>query len=565
MTYLCQSSLSAQFTITREKTEANLTLREILRNLHKVTTLREAIKIPKNREVCEACQLTKTTNRKSKTLADRKERRLSLIQFDIAGPFPKSLRGNRYFLLIIDSFSRKNWILLLKQKSDAIQCLHTFKTTVEKEVNERIKAARSDNAPELLLTVEGWREQDGIEAQPTVIASSHQNGAAERNIRTAEADMRLMLKESNLLIEFWDEAVETDPYMRNRTATGPIISDCVTSPQEAWTNKRPTVDHTKIWGSKSYSYVNLLTIPPGMRKDKLVDRDSKENNLAETINYASGHRQPELTEQLAEIENSEPTQPQGKTLPDPVEQSKPTEQQEVIASSISNLKQQIAPVCAKRRLASEDISEEEHFAKRIKAYIVQLQTLDDIDILIDHAFAAQVICGVQIPLTYHQAIQDTKWGKFWRQAIDAELIALLQNNTWKEVVRPQGVNLVSTKWVFTVKPKLDGSIDRFKARLIARGFSQKAGEDYHETFAPTVRIDTLRLILAMAASENLEFSQFDIKNAFTGSTLKEEIYATAPLGVEVRPGNVLQLLRSLYGLKQAARDWNLLMKTELLR
>ncbi|KAI0994853.1 hypothetical protein K3495_g13329, partial [Podosphaera aphanis] len=291
-------------------------------------------------------------------------------------------------------------------------------------------------------------------------------------------------------------------------------------------------------------------------KSENSSKNSKKNNLAETINCALGHRQPELTEQLAEIENSEPTQLHGKTLPDP-----------------------IAPVCqqtirprlryftrgAKRKSASEDILEEEHFAERIKAYIVQLQTLDDTDNLIDHAFAAQVICGVQIPLTYHQAIQDTKWGKFWRQAIDAELIALLQNSTWKEVVRPQGVNLVFTKWVFTVKPKLDRSIDRFKARLVARGFSQKAGEEYHETFAPTVRIDTLRLILAMAASENLECSQFDIKNAFTESIMKEEIYATTSLGVEVRPGNVLQLLRSFYGLKQAARDWNLLMKTELLR
>ncbi|KAI0997159.1 hypothetical protein K3495_g11022 [Podosphaera aphanis] len=245
---------------------------EILRNLHKVTTLHEAIKIPKNREVCEVCQLTKITNRKSKILADRKDRRPSLIQFNIAGPLPKSLRGNRYFLLIIDSILRKNWILLLKQKIDAIQCLRTFKTTVEKEVNEKIKAARSDNAPKLLLTEEGWGEQDGIEAQSTVVASSHQKGAAERNIRTAEADMRSMLKESNLPIEFWDEAVEADAYMRNRTATGPIISNCVTCPQEAWTNKRPTIDHIKIWGSKCYSYVNPLTIPPCMRKDKLVDR-----------------------------------------------------------------------------------------------------------------------------------------------------------------------------------------------------------------------------------------------------------------------------------------------------
>jgi hypothetical protein len=93
---------------------------------------------------------------------------------------------------------------------------------------------------------------------------------------------------------------------------------------------------------------------------------------------------------------------------------------------------------------------------------------------------------------------------------------------------------------------------RFKARLVARGFSQVHGQDYSDTFAPTVRMDTLQLFLAVVASENLKCSQSDIKNAFTESHLKEKIYMSAPQGVGVKKGFALRVLRSLYGLKQAA-------------
>jgi hypothetical protein len=95
------------------------------------------------------------TNSTLKVLTEHSLSRLALIQFDIAGPFHKSLRGNKYFLLIIDNWTRKNWVIPLPNKSEAIQELRTWKVMVEKEVDEKIKAARSDNAPELLLTIEG--------------------------------------------------------------------------------------------------------------------------------------------------------------------------------------------------------------------------------------------------------------------------------------------------------------------------------------------------------------------------------------------------------------------------
>ncbi|KAI0991408.1 hypothetical protein K3495_g16779, partial [Podosphaera aphanis] len=122
----------------------------------------------------------------------------------------------------------------------------------------------------------------------------------------------------------------------------------------------------------------------------------------------------------------------------------------------------------------------------------------------ESSFSTQVINGIPIPKTFNQAINDKIHGKMWKEAIDTEIQALETNGTWEEHTLPTGANLVSTKWVFTVKQKNDGTIERYKARLVARGFSQQYGIDYTETFAPTARMDTFRLFFALVANFNLE-------------------------------------------------------------
>jgi hypothetical protein len=113
-----------------------------------VTTLDQPIKVPKDLKIFEICAIAKMNNTISKTLANYMVSKLALIQFDIAGPFPTSFQGNRYFLLIIDSYICKNWVLVLKEKSK--RALEGWKTAVELETNMKIKAARSNNAPELV-------------------------------------------------------------------------------------------------------------------------------------------------------------------------------------------------------------------------------------------------------------------------------------------------------------------------------------------------------------------------------------------------------------------------------
>ena len=121
----------------------------------------------------------------------------------------------------------------------------------------------------------------------------------------------------------------------------------------------------------------------------------------------------------------------------------------------------------------------------------------------------------------------------------AETLALIENKTQKEVLQPDNINLVLIKWVYAIKTNVDGSIKRFKARLVARGFTQVYRQDYTKTFAPTARIDTLRILLATVAAKDLECLYFDIKNAFTESHLAEKIYLKPPKGIEVKKGHVL--------------------------
>lgn len=162
---------------------------------------------------------------------------------------------------------------------------------------------------------------------------------------------------------------------------------------------------------------------------------------------------------------------------------------------------------------------------------------------------------VPIPKTYQEAMDDPIHGLRWVEAFLAEIKALQANNTWRPEIPPEGANIITSKWVLSVKYNPDGTVNKYKARIVAREFSQVQGIDYEETFAPTVKMDTLRTVLALIAIHDLETGQIDVNNAFTESSLKWIIYMRAPAGVEVNDGEHLRLLQSLYGLKQAACDW----------
>jgi hypothetical protein len=136
-----------------------------------------------------------------------------------------------------------------------------------------------------------------------------------------------------------------------------------------------------------------------------------------------------------------------------------------------------------------------------------------------------------------------------------EIAALECTSTWDLVPTPPHVTPITCKWVYKVKTRSDGSLERYKARLVARGFEQEYGIDYEETFAPVAHMTTVRTLLAVASVSQWSISQLDVKNAFLNGELCEEVYMQPPLGYSIPDGMVCRLRRSLYSLKQAPRVW----------
>lgn len=142
--------------------------------------------------------------------------------------------------------------------------------------------------------------------------------------------------------------------------------------------------------------------------------------------------------------------------------------------------------------------------------------------------------------------------------MDEEIKALMHNNTWTLVDPPAGANIVSCKWVYKTKRNLDGSVKKYKARLVARGFSQKYGTDYDEVFAPVVRHTTFRVFLTVAGMKGMHTRNNDANSAFLNGILENDIYMHQPQGyVDSKNKNkVCKLNKGIYGLKQAAKIWN---------
>jgi histone deacetylase 1/2 len=157
------------------------------------------------------------------------------------------------------------------------------------------------------------------------------------------------------------------------------------------------------------------------------------------------------------------------------------------------------------------------------------------------------------PSTVSEALRDPQW----KHAMDVEFEALIKNKTWHLVPPPRGRNIIDSKWVWKIKRKADGTVDRYKGRLVAKGYTQRYGIDYEDTFSPVVKAATIRLILSIAVSKGWSLRQLDVQNAFLHGVLEEEVYMRQPPGYEdkSKPGYVCKLDKALYGLKQAPRAW----------
>ena len=167
------------------------------------------------------------------------------------------------------------------------------------------------------------------------------------------------------------------------------------------------------------------------------------------------------------------------------------------------------------------------------------------------------------PTSVSQAISQPHWC----EAMSTELTALMKHGTWDLVLPPSNCTPVGCKWVFRVKRHADGSVDRFKACLVAKGYDQRPGIDYKETFSPMVKPASIRTVLSIVVMKGWDLRQMDVNNAFLNGALIETVFMAHPPGFKdlSKPNHVCRLKKAIYGLKQAPRAWYTTLKNAILQ
>ena len=175
-----------------------------------------------------------------------------------------------------------------------------------------------------------------------------------------------------------------------------------------------------------------------------------------------------------------------------------------------------------------------------------------------HAVQSTLTKNFIEPENFENAINSEQKDK-WLEAMKTEIESLNETQTWDLVPKEKGQNIIPGRWVYKTKHDSNGNIDKFKARYVAKGFKQIEGIEYSDTFAPTSKPETFKILLALSAIENFFLKQMDVKSAYLHPKIDEEVYLEQPKGFEKLDSNgnklVCKLKKSIYGLKQAAKNW----------
>lgn len=491
---------------------------------------------------------------------------LELVHADICGPIsPTSNSGKRYSLCFIDDFSRKSWVYLLLQKSEALSCFKSFKKMVEKETGSFVKCLRTDRGGEFIsLDFNNFCKENGIKQQLTTAFTPQQNGVAERKNRTVMNMVRALLSAKSIPKTFWPEAVNWTFYVLNRC---PTLAVKDITPQEAWSGVKPSVDHFRVWGclahvhvadakrgkldNKSFQciFLGVSEESKGYRlfdpiaKKIVISRDvvfEEDKQWEWGVNYKEqilldldwGENDEKMSESEEDDGNSEDRN-MGNTGENNQEGESESsnggteDERRMNESGVIEGRMRRPPSYLEDFVSGEGLSEDE-------VHMVQVNLSEDL-------------------VYFEEAVKSLHW----RVAMDSEIESIEKNKTWSLVDLPAGVKKVGVKWVYRTKYDEKGELEKYKARLVAKGYLQKHGIDYEEVYAPVARMETVRTVVALAAQRNWKVLQLDVKSAFLHGELIEDVYVEQPKGYEVEgsENKVYKLHKALYGLKQAPRAW----------
>ena len=534
-----------------------------------------------NKSKCQSCAENKITRSSHPSKSTpRAEAAGIILHFDTVGPFPEpSLGGSQYYVLCKDSFSAYRIVFFAQHKSEIPDKVKKVISQAKLETGNDVLQIITDNGSEFLNhKLKSFLDQNGICHQTSAVYTPEQNGLIERDIRTVAEAAGSIRTRANLPKQFWAEAVDTSVYTLNRVINS-INKDA--TPYELWFNRKPSLKNIHRFGERAIVYTethsrekldpkgiemifvgythNFNTLrfidPNNYHLVKscnylFLNKDDDFNHIEETTapdqsDMVSFDLIPQLpaetsndcsvvTEQLYHEHNDDHDKDISQTeiinFESDSEQSSSSENLFVTPAKMPPEKGKNAD-----RMASLRPRTSKPNYMNFKTLVTAEESEMD-------------------PITFEEAMSRPDAAK-WKIAMQDELDSLDKNQVWTLINPPKHKNIVSNRWVYRIKRSPDGKIERYRARLVARGFSQVEGIDYFETYSPTVSTAIVRLLFAYAAIKGLFIKQFDIKCAFLYGDLKEEVYMSQPTGFETGDNRVCLLKRSLYGLKQAPLQW----------
>lgn len=525
---------------------------------------------------CEVCVQSKQSRKPFSNKGKRATNMLDLVHTDLCGPMEnESIGGKRYFLTFIDDYSRKLFVYFLKSKDETFDKFREFKAMVETQTERKIKILRSDNGGEYVnKEMQDFLQKCGIVNQTTIPHTPEQNGMAERMNRTIVERAKCLLFDAGLPKKFWAEAVNTATYLINRSlakGTGKL-------PEEVWINSSINLSNLKVFGTRA-----MIHIPKVQRKK--WDPKSKELIFVGYCDRSKGYRL--INPETGKITNSRDVIFLDESVGKSVVENLKSDAILVDADEIvDDLKPNVPTVGVD--LVGDHHSEDEVDSLGNQSNVESFEDCEDQDsdfkpdVAVPESserprrserpklpksfddFVTYVATTEHItpePTTVKEALEVDE--KNWEKAMKSEMDSLYENKTWILTDLPKGRKAIKTKWVFKTKRDDDGVIVRHKARLVVKGCSQRAGMDYDETYSPVIRYGSIRYLVALAARYELYIDQMDAVTAFLQGDLNEDIYVEQPEGFDDGSSKVCRLQKSMYGLKQSGRQWNLKLDEEL--
>ncbi|CAI7893011.1 unnamed protein product [Closterium sp. NIES-53] len=405
---------------------------------------------------------------------------------------------------------------------------------VERQQDRLVKAIRTDRGGEFLSKEFSlWLKKNGIRHSLTMPYSPAMNGIAERANRTITETARGLLIEAGLPDYFWPDAVWSACVAKNRALTNVGADKWV--PYVEWIGRKPK-------------------LPLELSSGTTTTRQSSLVNGGEEAKDAE-----EEEEEVQQVSERAPTLP-SRTTSAPRIRITPQQRQGLHVPAAEEEGRGKRRIQAPNRLTYEALGKPAKSALAGAALMVGDDEESDYDECAFAFFSPVEMPGE--PVTLKEALESSD-SEEWKKAMESELKSIEENGMWELVELPKGLKAITSKWLFKIKSDTDGKIERYKSRLVAKGYQQKEKVDYKELFAPVVKPTTLRTLLTGAAIKVWVVKQMDVTTAFLNGILEEEIFMAQQEGFDDGSGRVWKLKKALYGLKQAPRQWYLELREVL--